>query len=78
MTHFAEGEWADFVRGMPIENEPRMVAHLGACADCNELVAALRAVEDVHRRDIVQEPPAHAVREARAIFGRCTAESRRS
>lgn len=78
MTHFGEGEWADFVRGMPIENESRMVAHLAVCADCHELVAALRAVEDVHRRDLVQAAPSHAVQEARAIFARCTADARRS
>ena len=75
MTHFGEGEWADFVRGLPIEHESRMVAHLAICADCSELVAALHAVEDVHRRDMVQEPPAHAVHEALAIFAKSTAES---
>ena len=78
MTHFGEAEWADFVRGMPIELEARMVAHLAVCADCKELVAALRAVEDVHRRDIVEEPPAHAVDQAQAIFMRSTGEPRRS
>ena len=74
MTHFGEGDWADFVRGMPIENQSRMMAHLAICADCSALVSALRAVEDVHRRDIVQEPPAHAVREARAMFSKSTSE----
>lgn len=74
MTHFGEGDWADFVRGMPIENQSRMMAHLTRCADCSDLVSALQAVEDVHRRDLVQGPPAHAVGEARAIFSRNTSE----
>ena len=72
MTHFGEADWADFVRGMPIENESRMMSHLAACAECHELVSALRMVEDVHRRDLVEEPPAHAVEAARAIFARRT------
>lgn len=71
MTHFGEADWADFVRGMPIANESRMMSHLTACAECSQLVSALRAVENVHRRDLVEEPPSHAVDNVRAIFARC-------
>jgi hypothetical protein len=68
MTHFHEAEWADFVRGLPVDGETDMTAHLSSCGTCLDLVTALRRVADVHLRDFVQAPPAHAIHAARAIF----------
>lgn len=72
MSHFSEADWVDFVRGLNLADESRMSAHLSDCADCGELVAALRMVAEVSVRDAAEEPRANAIHAAHAIFSMWT------
>ena len=72
LTHFSEGDWADFVRGAPLSDAAAMSAHLSACTECSELVAALRLVADLALRDSVDTPNANTIHAAEAIFSMWT------
>jgi len=72
MSHFSEGDWVDFVRGLSPVDEDRMSAHLGECESCAELVSALRTVAGLFLRDAVDTPRPNTLHAAHAIFSMWT------
>lgn len=69
MSHYDAGEWSDFVRGLvPAARAAEMEAHLAGCGACRRTVDLFGHVVVTARRDREQDPPAHLVRWARALF----------
>jgi hypothetical protein len=69
-THFTEQGWADYARGVAdASDEPAMVAHLAeGCRRCARTVGAFWQFGNLADAERRYEPPAAAVRRARALF----------
>jgi hypothetical protein len=76
MKHFTIWEWVDFV-GSNAEPgvQAAMGGHLTGCAKCQRLVETLTAVAEVSRRESLYEPPARAIRYAKAIYSQYRPEN---
>jgi hypothetical protein len=70
-SHFSVEEWADFGRGrISPEARSRMEQHLQqGCQSCSETLQVWSGVLEVAARDEAFEPPAGALRCAKALYG---------
>lgn len=70
MKHYEITLWSDYVRGLGGEDErAAMREHLEAgCAQCAEVLAALRAVVETAAVEREHAPPSHALRTVRAYL----------
>jgi hypothetical protein len=70
MTHFDIEQWVDFSRGTATEaDRSLMQVHLDSgCTRCSRMVALLAGVAAAVRVDKSSEPPASAVRLAKALY----------
>jgi len=70
MNHFDIEQWADFSRGLDRDiDRSAMETHLSTgCQRCSRLVAMFGSVAAIARADAAYEPPASAMRLARAIY----------
>jgi putative zinc finger protein len=69
MTHFDVATCADFVRGVLGPNDrAALERHVAGCRSCAETVGWLRDVAAITAADDQYEPPADALRRARAVF----------
>ena len=69
-VHYSLEDWADFVRDVaPSDRHEVMRRHLAAgCESCGEVQETWKAVLGIVREEPTFEPPAGAVRVARAVF----------
>ena len=76
MKHYDNWHWADFVRDLVEPTLRRsMASHLSTgCGRCAKVVDMLRAVTVSARQEAQYEPPASAVRIARALFATANPE----
>jgi hypothetical protein len=70
MTHFSIWQWVDFSRGLTSGSDRQaMEAHLsGGCKKCRRIAEVMENVAVISSTEGEYEPPASAVRIARAIF----------
>jgi hypothetical protein len=70
MTHYSDWQWTDYARGL-VEDGVRaaMDTHLASgCRRCGRTVDVLRNVAQMAQGESSYEPPAQAIRNARAIY----------
>lgn len=70
MTHYAENQWVDYVRGLDDKNSRfELQEHLDSgCSECRETKERFDSVARLAAREPEQEPPAYAVRSVLAYF----------
>lgn len=70
MSHYLAERWVDFVRGLLSEEErAAMKRHLDeGCESCRREMDVLQVMRNFAREEAGAEPPADAVRMARAIY----------
>ena len=70
MKHFSIWQWTDYVRALAEEGtRSAMEAHLSSgCARCQRTVNVLRGLTAMARAEPDYEPPAHAIRYAKALY----------
>lgn len=80
MTHFSFTDWADFANGLGApEHIAAMQSHLdNGCNKCKRLLSICESVRSLAMRTAEYEPPATAVRAAKAAFVLAGARTRRS
>jgi hypothetical protein len=68
--HYSHEDWVDFVRGVaPRDQLDAMQRHLAeGCESCGEVHETWKAVLEIAREEPSFEPPAKAMRLARALF----------
>ena len=71
MTHYSTEQWIDFVNGTSVPPaQQEMQKHLDSgCKRCKEMVAIWQKVHSSAAQEARFEPPADAVRVAKAAFG---------
>jgi len=70
MKHFDIWQWADYARGLSGEvDRAAMDAHLASgCARCARTASTFRSVTAIASVEAGNEPPAHAIRYAKAVY----------
>lgn len=70
MEHFSIGRWTDFARGLTRGADgSAMEAHLASCERCRAMAEALTRVTRASESERRSEPPEHALRSVKAVFG---------
>ena len=72
--HYSHEDWVDFVRDVaPLDQLQAMRRHLAAgCESCGEVYQTWKAVLETVRQEPSVEPPAQALRLARALYAGTT------
>jgi hypothetical protein len=76
--HYSHQDWVDFVRGVALLDQlEAMQRHLAAgCESCREVHETWKAVLEAVREEPSFEPPAEAMRLARALYAETTPRRR--
>jgi len=70
MSHFSAAQWFEFARGATLADEKApMESHVKeGCDECRKLLDMWTEALDISRRESQYQPPAEAVRSAKAAF----------
>jgi hypothetical protein len=72
MSHFSEGDWVDFVRGLlPMSRDSELRSHIDQqCPECVEALAFWKLLFASVTREAQHEPPEHVLQAAERLYAR--------